>query len=161
MLTSNIPSLAELPRLPVALHCNSCLDKLCQRVWSLYWMLTVENCLFQLARWYWLEISNRWMAVSCLLLWYLFIVLTCATRVSPVNLVTMYAMDWVINQKQSPQALLFLGCSQPFCLFYTLLFVLDLRQHFYHHHLHPSQVHIYGIFFSFLTFWMQMLILFP
>lgn len=110
-----------------------------QRVCPLYWMFTVENCLFQQARRYWLEISNRWMAVSCLLLWYLFIVLMYATRVSPVNLVTMYAMG-CINQKQSPQALLFSGCSQPFCLFYTLLFVLDLRQHFYRHHLHPSQV---------------------
>lgn len=94
---------------------------------------------FELARWLWLEISNRWMVASCLLLWSLFIVLMCATRVSPVNLVTMYAMVWTIP-RQSPQVLLFLGCSQLFYLFYTLLFALDHQRHFCHHHLHPSQV---------------------
>lgn len=95
----------------------------------IYWV-TVSSLIL----WLWTWTSNRLMEASCLLQWFQCIVLMFATRVSPVNHVTMFAMVSTTKRKQSPQAHLCLGCLQQCSLSFTLLFVLGLQQHFYHHH---------------------------
>lgn len=96
-------------------------------------------------------IMYRWMAASCLLLWYQCTVLMYAIRVSPVNLVTMHAMVSTTKPKQLPQVPLFLGCSLQFSQCCILLFVLVLQQRFCRHHLRLSQVlKLLGILFRFL-----------
>lgn len=87
-----------------------------------------------------MELCNRWTAACCLRLWYQFIVLMYAIRVSPVNLMTTHAMVSTTNPKQFPQVPFFLGCSLLFSQCCILLSVLVLQQHFCHHHLRLSQV---------------------
>lgn len=84
--------------------------------------------------WLWMLISNRLVEASCLPQWYQCIVLMFATRASPVSHMIMCAMVFTTKQKRSPPAHLCLGCLQQCSLSFTLLFVLGLQQHFYHHH---------------------------
>lgn len=80
------------------------------------------------------------MAASCLLRWYQFIALMCASLLSLVSREIMFAMVYIRSPKQSPPAPSFLECLQQFFLCYIPLAVLDHQRHSCPLHLPPSQV---------------------